>query len=121
MATHSSVLAWRIPAWWAAVCGVAQSQTRLKRLSSSSSIYCETKKETQELKQNVAVRQDAQSLPGDIPQKQRETTRKGFRNGDCRVLVATSAASCGSDSPEADLLVQSSPPKDIQPYIHRSR
>jgi len=39
LATHSS--AWRIPgmggAWWAAVCGVAQSQTRLKWLSSSSS------------------------------------------------------------------------------------
>ena len=41
MATHSSVLAWRIPggAWWAAVYGVAQSQTRLKRLSSSSRKY----------------------------------------------------------------------------------
>ena len=39
MATHSSVLAWRIPrgAWWAAVYGVAQSRTRLKRLSSSIS------------------------------------------------------------------------------------
>ena len=41
MATHSSVLAWRIPgtggAWWAAFYGVAQSRTRLKRLSSSSS------------------------------------------------------------------------------------
>ena len=41
MATHSSVLAWRIPgmggAWWAAIYGVAQSRTRLKRLSSSSS------------------------------------------------------------------------------------
>ena len=39
MATHSSVLAWRIPgtgAWWAAVYEVAQSRTRLKRLSSSS-------------------------------------------------------------------------------------
>ena len=39
MATHSSVLAWRIPgtgAWWAAVSEVAQSWTRLKRLSSSS-------------------------------------------------------------------------------------
>ena len=39
MATHSSVLAWRIPgtgAWWAAVYGVAQSRTRLKQLSSSS-------------------------------------------------------------------------------------
>ena len=42
MATHSSVLAWRIPgmgAWWAAVYGVAQSQTRLKQLSSSSSRF----------------------------------------------------------------------------------
>ena len=41
MATHSSVLAWRIPgtggAWWSAVYGVAQSRTRLKWLSSSSS------------------------------------------------------------------------------------
>ena len=40
MATHSSALAWRIPrnrgAWWAAVYGVAESRTRLKRLSSSS-------------------------------------------------------------------------------------
>ena len=39
MATHSSVLAWRIPrdggASWAAVYGVTQSRTRLKRLSSS--------------------------------------------------------------------------------------
>ena len=40
MATHSSVLAWRIPgtgASWTAVYGVAQSGTQLKRLSSSSS------------------------------------------------------------------------------------
>ena len=32
MATHSSILAWRIPgtgAWWAAVYGVTQSRTRL--------------------------------------------------------------------------------------------
>ena len=40
IATHSSVLAWRIPgtwgAWWAAIYGVTQSWTRLKRLSSSS-------------------------------------------------------------------------------------
>ena len=40
IATHSSVLAWRIPgtgAWWAAIYGVTQSPTRLKRRSSSSS------------------------------------------------------------------------------------
>ena len=57
MATHSSVLAWRIPGmeepgglppmglhrvghdWWAAAYRVAQSRTRLKRLSSSSSMH----------------------------------------------------------------------------------
>ena len=43
MATHSSVLAWRIPgdggAWWAAIYGVAQSRTQLKRLSSISSSW----------------------------------------------------------------------------------
>ena len=38
MATHSSVLAWRIPGTgWEAVYGVTQSRTRLKSLSSSSS------------------------------------------------------------------------------------
>ena len=38
MATHSSVLAWRIPGTGeAAIYGVAQSRTRMKRLSSSSS------------------------------------------------------------------------------------
>ena len=32
MTAHSNILAWRIPgtgAWWAAICGVAQSRTRL--------------------------------------------------------------------------------------------
>ena len=41
MATHSSVLAWRIPGTGSLVgcrLWVAQSRTRLKRLSSSSSI-----------------------------------------------------------------------------------
>ena len=42
MAPYSSTLAWKIPgtggAWWAAVYGVAQGWTRLKQLSSSSSI-----------------------------------------------------------------------------------
>ena len=44
MATHSNVLAWRIPGMGEpgglhGVYGVAQSRTRLKRLSSSSSVY----------------------------------------------------------------------------------
>ena len=42
MATHSSVLAWRIPGTgggcWAAISAVAQSWTRLKRLSNSRAV-----------------------------------------------------------------------------------
>ena len=40
MATHSSILAWRIPgtgaAWWASIYGVAQSQTRLSDLAAAA-------------------------------------------------------------------------------------
>lgn len=55
--------------------------------------------------------QSTQSLHGDIPQKQRETTLKGFRNGSFEVLVATNVAARGLDIPEVDLVVQCSPPK----------
>ncbi|KAK1333734.1 hypothetical protein QTO34_006121 [Cnephaeus nilssonii] len=83
-------------------------------------IFCETKKEAQELSQNSSMKQDAQSLHGDIPQKQREITLKGFRNGDFGVMVATNVAARGLDIPEVDLVIQSSPPKDVESYIHRS-
>ena len=49
MATHSSVLTWRIPgtggAWWAAIFEVAQHWTRLKQLSSVSSSSSEISSE----------------------------------------------------------------------------
>uniref|UniRef100_A0A2K5J930 RNA helicase n=1 Tax=Colobus angolensis palliatus TaxID=336983 RepID=A0A2K5J930_COLAP len=83
-------------------------------------IFHETKKEAQELSQNSAIKQDAQSLHGDIPQKQREITLKGVRNGSFGVLVATEVAARGLDIPEVHLVIQSSPPKDVESYIHRS-
>ena len=42
-ATHSSIVAWRIPrtgAWWAAVHGVVKSRTRLKRLHFHIPLSC---------------------------------------------------------------------------------
>ncbi|NWH83705.1 DDX21 helicase, partial [Aegithalos caudatus] len=74
-------------------------------------VFCETKKEANELALNASIKQDCQSLHGDIPQKQREITLKGFRNGSFKVLVATNVAARGLDIPEVDLVVQSSPPK----------
>ncbi|XP_061621973.1 nucleolar RNA helicase 2 [Phyllopteryx taeniolatus] len=83
-------------------------------------IFCETKKEANELSMNTSIKQSTQSLHGDIPQKQREMTLKGFRNGSFEVLVATNVAARGLDIPEVDLVVQCSPPKDVESYIHRS-
>ena len=77
-------------------------------------VFCEMKKETQELSQNVAIRYDAQSLHRDNPQKQRQITRKGFRNGDFGVWVPTNVAARGLDIPEVHLIVQSSLPKDAE-------
>ncbi|XP_064001645.1 nucleolar RNA helicase 2-like [Pogoniulus pusillus] len=83
-------------------------------------VFCETKREANELAMNASLKQDAQSLHGDIPQKQREITLKGFRNGVFEVLIATNVAARGLDIPEVDLVVQCSPPKDVDSYIHRS-
>uniref|UniRef100_A0A671Y4Z9 RNA helicase n=1 Tax=Sparus aurata TaxID=8175 RepID=A0A671Y4Z9_SPAAU len=83
-------------------------------------VFCETKKDVNELSLNSSLKQSAQSLHGDIPQKQRETTLKGFRNGTFEVLVATNVAARGLDIPEVDLVIQCSPPKDVESYIHRS-
>ena len=47
MATHSSILAWRIPmdrrAWWATVHRVAKSRTRLKWLSKQAQCQVQNK------------------------------------------------------------------------------
>ncbi|XP_052007239.1 nucleolar RNA helicase 2-like isoform X1 [Xyrauchen texanus] len=83
-------------------------------------IFCETKREATELSMNTSIKQSAQTLHGDIVQKQREVTLKGFRNGTFEVLVATNVAARGLDIPEVDLVIQCSPPKDVESYIHRS-
>ncbi|KAL0964678.1 hypothetical protein UPYG_G00327470 [Umbra pygmaea] len=83
-------------------------------------IFCETKKNANELSMNASIKQSCQSLHGDIPQKQREMTLQGFRNGLFEVLVATNVAARGLDIPEVDLVIQCSPPKDVESYIHRS-
>nr|XP_006630629.1 PREDICTED: nucleolar RNA helicase 2 [Lepisosteus oculatus] len=83
-------------------------------------VFCETKREVDELTHNESIKQVAQPLHGDIAQKQRELTLKGFRNGSFEVLVATNVAARGLDIPEVDLVIQCSPPKDVDSYIHRS-
>ncbi|XP_046839345.1 nucleolar RNA helicase 2-like isoform X3 [Xenia sp. Carnegie-2017] len=83
-------------------------------------VFTQTKKEANELVLDSILKQEAQVLHGDIQQKQRELTLKGFREGKFRCLVATDVAARGLDIPEVDLVVQCEPPKDVDAYIHRS-
>lgn len=83
-------------------------------------IFTDTKEEANEVALKGQLKIECQVLHGDIPQKQREVTFTSFRNGTLKCLVATNVAARGLDIPEVDLIVQLSPPKEIDTYIHRS-
>ena len=83
-------------------------------------IFCETKKEANEILLKANLKQETQVLHGDIPQKQREVTFQSFKEGKLKCLVATNVAAIDLDITEVDLIVQLEPPKEIDTYIHRS-
>lgn len=83
-------------------------------------IFTETKQEANDIMLKANLKVECQVLHGDIPQKQREITFEGFRQGQFKCLIATNVAARGLDIPEVDLIVQLGPPKDVESYIHRS-
>ncbi|KAJ2853939.1 hypothetical protein J3B02_002911 [Coemansia erecta] len=83
-------------------------------------IFTETKADANSLAVSPKLVSVAQALHGDIPQSQREQTLQGFRNGTVRVLICTDVAARGLDIPEVDLVINVSPPKDAETFIHRS-
>ena len=83
-------------------------------------IFTETKKEANDIMLEAHIKQECQVLHGDIPQKQREITFRAFREGKFKCLIATNVAARGLDIPEVDLIIQLSPPKDVDTYIHRA-
>ena len=83
-------------------------------------VFTDTKEEANNIMLDGQLKMDMQVLHGDIPQNQREVTFKSFRSGKLKCLVATNVAARGLDIPEVDLIIQLSPPKEIDAYIHRS-
>jgi ATP-dependent RNA helicase DDX21 len=70
-------------------------------------IFVETKAEASELAMNEKlVAMGAQTLHGDIAQKQRETTMQGFRDGKFTCLITTNVCARGVDIPEVIFLNQ---------------
>lgn len=83
-------------------------------------IFCETKRDCNELAMSSTVASDCQVIHGDISQSQRESTLKGFRDGNFNILVATDVAARGIDISGVELVIQCEPPKEVETYIHRS-
>ncbi|CAF4170188.1 unnamed protein product [Rotaria sp. Silwood2] len=83
-------------------------------------VFCETKKEADELSVSHDIKAKAHVLHGDIPQDKRELVLKKFREGKYRLLITTDVVAGGLDIPEVDLVIVTAPPKDVESYIHRS-
>lgn len=83
-------------------------------------VFCQTKAECNELAGSPLLSFPRQMLSGDVPQDGRERVMREFREGRCQCLVATDVAARGLDVPEVDMVIQCSPPPDVDSYIHRS-
>lgn len=84
-------------------------------------VFTETKAECDDLVSGGVFKTlTAQAIHGDIGQKQRDATLAAFRAGAFNVLVATDVAARGIDVKDVDLVIQLSPPRDTDTYVHRS-
>ncbi|KAF8565362.1 hypothetical protein P879_11259 [Paragonimus westermani] len=95
-------------------------RTYCKHKKSRCIVFCETKKDADELAAHSAMCTDCHVFHGDIPQDKRELILQKFREGKYRVLITTNVAARGLDVPEVDLVIQCHPPRDVEDYIHRS-
>jgi len=84
-------------------------------------VFTETKRDADDLVSGSVFKSlTAQALHGDVGQKQRDATLNAFRAGAFNVLVATDVAARGIDIKDVDLVVQFSPPREVDTYVHRS-
>ncbi|MDA1074712.1 MAG: DEAD/DEAH box helicase [Proteobacteria bacterium] len=83
-------------------------------------VFVRTKIATTELAQRLEARgYSAAALNGDMPQKQREATIAGFKQGRVDILVATDVAARGLDVDRISHVINYDIPYDPEAYIHR--
>src|SRR5690606_8098756 len=63
---------------------------------------------------------NAAAIHGDLPQRVREKSLKGFATGEVAALVATDVAARGLDIEDVEIVVHFDPPEDHKAYLHRS-
>jgi ATP-dependent RNA helicase DeaD len=84
-------------------------------------VFCRTKADAQSVaKQLVARNINADSLQGDMLQKERDKVMRAFKNGKIQILIATDLAARGIDVKELAYVVNYSLPESTEYYTHRS-
>ena len=81
-------------------------------------IFTKTKMDANFLSEDLNMRNHP--LHSDFDQKVRERRLQNFKSGKVKVLIATDVAARGLDVPSVELVIQISPPNNVESYIHRS-
>ncbi len=85
-----------------------------------SLIFCNTKRMVDDITGYLKDKgYEAEGLHGDLSQNQRDTVMNLFRNGRCRILIATDVAARGIDVSGVDAVFNYDVPEDIEYYVHR--
>lgn len=83
-------------------------------------IFGRTKKRVDELTDALALNEyNALGIHGDMPQSQRLSVMKRFRNGTCNILVATDVAARGLDINGITHVYNFDLPQEVEFYVHR--
>jgi ATP-dependent RNA helicase DeaD len=84
-------------------------------------IFCRTKADAQSVSKRLIARNiNAESLHGDMLQKERDKVMRAFRNSKLQILVATDLAARGIDVKELAWVLHYSLPESTEYYTHRS-
>ena len=87
---------------------------------SLSLVFCNTKKRAQELSEALCgYGYRAESLHGDLNQRERDAVMKKYRSGGLGILVATDVAARGIDVDGIEAVFNFDVPNDPEYYVHR--
>eukprot|EP01083_Nonionella_stella_P292776 995842_1 len=83
-------------------------------------VFCETKRNVDALTSSLKYAGlSAKAIHGDKTQVERDFVMRAFREGSCKVMVASDVAARGLDVKDIGAVVNYGFPKDINTYVHR--
>ena len=82
-------------------------------------VFMRTKRKVDRIARMVGRRHNVARIHGDRAQSQRDAAMAGFRNGKCRILIATDIAARGIDVADIEHVINYDFPHTAEDYVHR--